>query len=124
MPRFFNTVTRTEAIEGIHPTNVPEVVILPDDNPFWHPLPSGKRITFDYNGVPNGIEDIPPPVYTPLEQAAVDLRDAGVTVGKLTLALYAAERGHVGPFNNLSDQIDAIAAANNLSVAETVMQVL
>ena len=121
--RYFNTVTRTEAIEGVHETNVPEVVILPDDNPFWQPLPEGKQITYDYNGVPNGIEDIPPPVYTPIQQAAIDLANAGITTGTMIVALYLAKRGTNGPLSDMNDLIDGIAASNGLSLDETTQQV-
>lgn len=35
------------------------VIELPDDNPFFSPLPEGKRLTYDSQNIPNGLEDIP-----------------------------------------------------------------
>lgn len=54
--RYYNKITKNEEFA----INSKDVVELPDDNPFFSPLPSGKRLTYDYRGVPDGLEDIPP----------------------------------------------------------------
>lgn len=41
---------------------IPSYVIeLADDNPFFSPIPVGKRLTYDDQNIPNGLEDIPKP---------------------------------------------------------------
>lgn len=49
--RFFDTTTRTEVLPGIHP-DAPTVVELPDDHPFFSPLPAGMALDFDAAGLP------------------------------------------------------------------------
>lgn len=49
--RFFNTATRTEVLPGIHP-DAPTIVELPDDHPFFSPIPAGMALDFDAGGLP------------------------------------------------------------------------
>lgn len=49
--RYYNKLTKTEAIEGIH-TIDENCVQLPGDHLFWKPLPGGKQIGYDENDLP------------------------------------------------------------------------
>lgn len=49
--RLFDTATRTEVLPGIHPITA-TVVELPDDHPFFQPLPKGMQLDFDADGLP------------------------------------------------------------------------
>ena len=125
MPRFYDTNTKTEAIPLLHDTAAPGVVILEDDNPYWQPLPPGYRLTFDYNGVPNGTEEIPPPVYTPEEQAAIALREEGVTAKSIVIALLHAAQTPPDktPLDQINGVISQIATDTGLSADAVTGQV-
>lgn len=58
MARYFNKVTKNEAVPGLHAITG-DCVELPDDNPYWHPLPHGKTIGYDSDGMPVLINDVP-----------------------------------------------------------------
>lgn len=49
--RLFDTATRTEVLPGIHAITA-TVVELPDDHPFFQPLPPGMRLDFGADGLP------------------------------------------------------------------------
>lgn len=49
--RYFDTATRTEVLPGIHLITA-TVVELPDDHPFFQPLPKGMQLDFDADGLP------------------------------------------------------------------------
>lgn len=49
--RYYNKQTRTEAIAGFHKIDA-DCVELPDDHFFWSPLPYGKALDFDSDGMP------------------------------------------------------------------------
>lgn len=49
--RYFNKATKTEAIVDIHPID-DDCIILPDNHLFWMPIPSGKVLEYDLNGMP------------------------------------------------------------------------
>tara|TARA_R110002020_G_scaffold407511_1_gene617516 strand:- start:134 stop:679 length:546 start_codon:yes stop_codon:yes gene_type:complete len=64
--RYYDTKARIEISEKKLPRDSdgapvlpPLVVGLPDINPFFSPLPKGKRLTYDDQNIPNGLEDIP-----------------------------------------------------------------
>lgn len=49
--RLFNTATRTEVLPGIH--DITETVVeLPDDHPFFSPLPAGMCLDYGADGLP------------------------------------------------------------------------
>lgn len=49
--RLFDTATRTEVLPGVHPV-APTVVELPNDHPFFSPIPAGMALDFDATGLP------------------------------------------------------------------------
>lgn len=76
MARYFDKVKKTEARVALGQVN-DDCVILPDDNPFWHQLPTGKIIGFDAEGLPVLIDEPPPPVEA-LERTERAWRDGEV----------------------------------------------
>ena len=62
MTRYYNKVTKTEAIEGIHSIALPDVVELPPENLFWGELAPNTQLTYDINQIPNGIEFVQTPL--------------------------------------------------------------
>ena len=66
MKRYYNKVTKTESLEQGE-----NIVELPFDNPFFNPLPKGKRLTYDKNNIPNGTEDIPSPSAEQIEELRI-----------------------------------------------------
>jgi len=123
MSRYYNKVTKTEAIEGIHDLNPPAVVVLPLSNVFWDPLPAGMQLTYDIDLIPNGLEPIPAIVYTAEEQARIDLDAANVTAHKLSAAIYADNRGNPARLAAIDVDVDAIVLANGLSL-DTVISLI
>lgn len=70
--RLFDTATRTEVLPGIHAISA-TVVELPDDHPFFRPLPPGMRLDFGVDGLPM-LAQQPAPVVTAAELcAAIDV---------------------------------------------------
>lgn len=51
MRRYFNKKTQSEAIEGFHKIDA-DCVELPENHPFWQPLPHGHVVEFDDSGLP------------------------------------------------------------------------
>ena len=116
--RYYNKVTRTEALPGLHPIDPPDVVVLPPGNPFWSPLPAGMQLTYDGANLPNGYEPIPPPVYTVEEQAKIDLQAAGVNIQSVTAAQYADGRGNPAPLTAIDAAVDAVVISSGLTLAQ------
>ena len=117
MSKYFNRVTKTEAIEGIHSISPPDVVELDESNPFFSPLPAGQQLTYDGGGIPDGLEAIPPFVPTTEQQAVIDLNAAGVTVNTVEAALYLDHRGNSAPITAIDASIDAVVISSGLTLA-------
>ena len=115
--RYFNKVTNTEAIEGLHSIALPDVVELDDSNPFFSSLPEGQQLTYDGGGIPNGLEAIPPFVPTTEQQAVIDLNAAGVTVNTVEAALYLDHRGNSAPITAIDASIDAVVISSGLTLS-------
>jgi hypothetical protein len=115
--RYYNKVTGTEAIPGVHSIDLPDVVILAPSNPYWSALPPGQQLTYTAD-LPDGLEAIPAPVYTAAQQAAIDLRAAGVNVNTVTNALYANSRGITTPLATLDSAVDAVVLSSGLTLAQ------
>lgn len=60
--RYYNKLTKTEAIEGVH-TIDENCVQLPDDNVFFQPLPVGKEIVY-IDDIPTSLQDVVIPLDT------------------------------------------------------------
>lgn len=58
--RFFDRATRSEALPGIHSIDLPSVVALPDDHPFFAALPPGCKVDYDAEGLPVIVPCDPP----------------------------------------------------------------
>lgn len=58
--RYFDRATRSEALPGIHSIDLPTVVELPDDHPFFAPLAPGLKVDFDADGLPLIVPSEPP----------------------------------------------------------------
>ena len=115
--RYYNKVTKTEAIPGIHSIDLPDVVILAEANLFWSPLPPGMQLTYTL-GIPDGMEAIPAPVFTVEQQAGRDLRAAGVNGTTVTAALYANARGITTPLATLDSAVDAVVLSSGLTLPQ------
>jgi len=105
--RYYNKLSKTEAIVKIQFNLVDgkpgdaNVVELADDNAFFQPLPKGRTLTFDADGLPTGTEAI---VIDPAELEASRLA-----------ALYRAAIG----YQNL--QVD-INLFNELQKSESIVE--
>lgn len=51
MARYFNKITKNEAVEGFNVIDS-NCVELPENHFFWQPLPPGKTIDYDADGLP------------------------------------------------------------------------
>jgi hypothetical protein len=121
MTRYYNKITRTEAITGVHSIEPPDVVELPEENVFWQPIPPGKQLVFDADNIPTGYEDIPPPVFTPLEQAVNDLHGQGINSDAMTKAAFlVATKGDDTKLDLIEAAIDAAVVAYGVTYAEIV----
>ncbi len=86
--RYFNKVSKTEALPRVHFTTdangVPDddsIVELADDNAFFAPLPKGHKLTFDNKGLPNGTEEVtvdPAELEAALYQSAINYQNAKI----------------------------------------------
>ena len=114
--RFFNIVTKTEAVEGMHSISPPDVLPLPAPNVFFDPLPAGQTWTYDGAGLPNGTTPLPPP--TAEEQAAIDIHAAGITRSTLALAYYQAHRGDPSLLAVVDSVIDAVVISSGLTLTQ------
>ena len=92
-------------------------VAIDDGNVFWSPIPAGQQLTYT-DSIPDGLEAIPAPVYTAEEQAAIDLRAAGVNGTTITAALYAEARGITTPLATLDAAVDAVVLSSGLTLAQ------
>lgn len=70
--RYFDTATRTEVLPGVHEITA-TVVELPDDHPFFSPLPAGKRLDFGPDGLPVLVQQEAPVVTAAQLCSAIDL---------------------------------------------------
>ncbi|HGM7675339.1 TPA: phage tail protein [Pseudomonas aeruginosa] len=69
--RYFDTATRTEVLPGIH--SVTETVVeLPDDHPFFSPIPPGMRLDFGPDGLPTLVQQQAPVVTVAEICSAID----------------------------------------------------
>jgi len=128
--RYFHIPTKTELfmatpaliktglIHLIYDSNNPDHAMIDESNPFFSPLPDGQQLTFDINGIPNGLEPIPAPVYTAQEQALIDLQAAGVTAAVLTVARYLDSEGDGVALTAVQSLITGIAINNSLTDLE------
>ena len=114
MPRYYNRITKCEELAE----NLPDVKELPPGNPFWSPLPAGQQLTYNGQNFPNGLEIIPPPIYTAEEQARIDLRAAGVTVRSITAANYMLSRGDNTLSLLINAAVDAVVVSSGLSLIQ------
>lgn len=69
--RLFDTATRTEVLPGIHAITE-TVVELPDDHPFFLPLPPGMRLDFGADGLPRLVQQEAPVVTAAALCSAID----------------------------------------------------
>jgi hypothetical protein len=114
MARYYDRISKNERFSE----DLPDVKELPPGNPFWSALPPGMRLTYDGNNWPDGLEPIPPPVYTAEEQARIDLRAAGITNDTLALAYYKNHRGDPTLLATVDGVIDAVVISSGLTLAQ------
>lgn len=118
--RYFNKLTRTEHIEQIHGPwgDDPDVVILPPGSPFWgDPLPRDEELTFDIDGLP--LARVARVV--PLAETIVNLLlTAGLTKSRLSVALYADQRGDPSALASFNADMDALVLAEPYTLAQFI----
>jgi hypothetical protein len=114
--RYFNIVSKNEALEGIHSIDPPGVLPLPAPNVYFNPLPAGMMWTYDGAGLPNGVTPIPAPSYTAEEQARIDLRAAGVSVQSVLAARYMNDRGDPTLLAAIDAAIDLVVISSGLTL--------
>jgi hypothetical protein len=114
--RYFNVVTKTEAVAGMHSISPPNVLPLPAPNVYFDPLPAGMTLTYDGSGLPNGLTALPGP--TVEEQARIDLHAAGVTISSLLVARYLNDRGDPAPLAAIDAAIDLVVISSGLTLAQ------
>lgn len=118
--KYFNTITKTLAVEGMHPIDPPGVLPIADNNVFFDPMPAGHRFTYDGAGLPDGTEPVPPPVYTVAEQARLDLHAAGVNVRSVMAAWYLDDRGEDAQLDLINAAFDAVVISSGLTLTQVV----
>ena len=114
MARYYDKINRNER----QAEDLPNVVELPPSNVFWSLLPAGMQFTYDGSNIPNGLEPIPPHVYTVAEQARIDLRAAGVTIVSITAANYMLSRGDNTLSLLINAAVDAVVVSSGLSLIQ------
>ena len=120
MSQYYNKVTRTVAL-GYDPDSPdPDVVLLPPENVFWHPLPEGHEFTFDVDGIPDGTQPEPVPLsYT----IRLELIAANISLSRLTIELFKQSQALPNDLANIYSDIQTIAT-NNSVVDGVVLDVL
>ena len=117
MSQYYNKVTRTMAL-GYDPDSPdPDVVLLPPENVFWHPLPPGHEFTFDVDGIPDGTQPEPVPISYTIRLEAIA---AGVTMERITAELFKQSQALPNDLANIYSAIQTIATNNSLTDAEVI----
>ena len=116
--RYFNVVTKNEAIDGLHSILPPDVLPMPVPTPYDDPLPAGQQRTYDGAGLVNGTEPRPAPIYTVEEQAGIDLRAAGVTQQSVLAARYMNDRGDPALLTAINAAVDLIVISSGLTLTQ------
>ena len=111
--RFYNTVNKNEEFGP-----GPNVVELPDTNLFFQgELAKGFQFTYDIDGIVDGTEAVPAP---PVEiQIRATLESAGISVARISLALYSDAKGN----GTALAAVDAIFAQVAIDFAVTEQEV-
>ena len=125
--RYFDKSTKTELFENpLVPAQLQynamnsDHAALPDTNPFFSELPAGQQVTYDIDGLPDGLEPIPAPVYSAFNQARIDLFNAGVTPRTVANARYLDGRGDSSELAAIDASIDAIVISSSLTLSQVV----
>ncbi len=120
MSRYYNKVSRTEVLNYDPGSPDPDVVLLPPENVFWHPLPAGHELTRDGAGIPNGTQPEPIPLsYT----IRLELIAANISLSRLTIELFKQSQALPNDLANIYSDIQTIAT-NNSVVDGVVLDVL
>jgi hypothetical protein len=131
--KYFNKATRSELLTGLegatlaylnYDANNPDHVELANDNPFFSALPEGKQLTFTAAGIPNGLEDIPAVVLTPVEAAQARLLAVGVTSDSLAVGMYLDAKGFPEYLETVDAALAEVAGTTGLTLAEVATGLL
>lgn len=104
--RLFDRATRSEALPGVHPIDLPSVVELADDHPFFAPLAPGFKVDFDAEGLPVIVPCAPPTeaqligLYTQAIQTHMDSRALLFGYDDIKTAVTYAEEPSVPRFQS------------------------
>lgn len=118
MPRYYHVENRNE-----HSEPGPGIVELPEDNPFWQPLPPGHRLTYDADNLPNGTEPVPPPAAGTDAAMRMSMSENDIRPNRIVMALMRSHNGNSNAIDSINAKLGQIAQ-NHSTTVEHLMSLL